>query len=76
MVVDPFGHQTPRLVQRCLGMMYAIQRGAGLECRHIIRAQLAQIAVGGDHRASQRLAIWLTSLPIDGRSSLLRVTRN
>ncbi len=45
-MVDPFGHQPPRLAKRCLRMMYAVQRGAALERRHVVRPAAPQLAVG------------------------------
>jgi len=48
MVVDPFGDETARLIDRGFGMMDAVERGAGLECGHVIRTDLAQLAIRGD----------------------------
>src|SRR5690242_16942524 len=50
-VIDPFGDQPTGLIQCGLGMMKAIQRGARLERRQVVRTQLAQVAIGGDNGA-------------------------
>src|SRR5262245_38242165 len=50
-MINPFGHQAPRLIHRSFRMMDAIKRGAGLERHHVIRAKLAQVAICGYHRA-------------------------
>ncbi|POF64149.1 hypothetical protein KMAL_00420 [Novacetimonas maltaceti] len=47
-VVDPFGDQPPCLVQRCLGMMNAIQRCAGMKGGHIGCPHLTQFLVRGN----------------------------
>lgn len=49
MMVDPFGHQTSCFVQRCFGMVNAIQRRTGVKGGHISCPDLTQFLIGGNN---------------------------
>lgn len=48
-MVDPFRHQPPGLVQRGFGMVDAVKGRAGMESRHIAGPNATQFLVGGDY---------------------------
>lgn len=49
MMVDPFRHQAPRLVERGFGVVDAVEGRAGMESRHIACPDATQFLVGGDY---------------------------
>lgn len=49
-MVDPFGDEAAGLVDGRFRVVDAVQRRAGLERAHVVRAQRAQVRVGRDHR--------------------------
>ena len=75
-MINPLGDEAACLVHRCFRMVNAVKRRAGLECRHIVRAEVAQVAVGSDD-GTLAAAGDLTDILTHRRTgSLLRMIRN
>jgi hypothetical protein len=47
-VIDPLRDQTPSLIDRGFGMVDAVERGAGLEGRHVVGADLPKLPIRRD----------------------------
>lgn len=50
-VVDPLGDQATSLIDRCFGMVDAIEGRAGMERLHVDRSAVAELTVRGHDRA-------------------------
>lgn len=73
-MIDPFGDETPSLVDGGFGVVDAVERGTGLESGHIVGSDLAQFAIGG-HHCTFAPAGYETFLRHYWTRSLLRIVR-